>query len=162
MLVIPPRPLALLILFVLCATASAQRSASPPRLGRTPVDRFRRLPPEERRRAVERLPPDRRQQFERRFNRLEQLPPADRDALDRRYQTFHQLPPERQQAARNAFRRFTELPARRRQEVRNRVRTLRNLPADERTAYLGSDDFQQRYSPGEQQLVRELSETLPD
>src|SRR6266404_6899960 len=49
------------------------------------VERFLRMSPQDRERALSQLPPERRQQMEQRLRRLEQLTPEQRAQLDRRY-----------------------------------------------------------------------------
>jgi hypothetical protein len=102
-----------------------------------PAQRFMNMTPEERERALARLPPERRAQIEQRLNRLAQLPPEQREELQRRYQAFRSLPQDRQDA------------------VRLELQSLRALPPRLRQRRLASPGFQREYSPEEQRLLRE-------
>src|SRR5260370_20169850 len=56
------------------------------------VQRFLRMSPEDRARALAQLPPERREQIEQNVARLERLSPEQRAQLERRYQIFEKLP----------------------------------------------------------------------
>src|SRR5206468_6516427 len=56
------------------------------RLPRTPVDRFNRMTPEDRQRALEKLPPERRKKFEEQLKHYNSLTPAERREERSRYQ----------------------------------------------------------------------------
>ena len=136
------------------------RPAAPPKIMRsgpvTVLDRLERMSPEERRRALEKLPPQRRRQIEQRLERYNAMPPEQRERLRRQLSLFRSLPPERQEQTRQLFRRFTELPEDRQREIRRAARALRGLDEDRRKRRLESPAFRNRFSPEEQQLVREL------
>jgi hypothetical protein len=102
------------------------------------VERFLRMSPQDRERALSQLPPDRRQQMEQRLRRLEQLTPAQRAQLDRRYQIFEGLPPAR------------------RVVVREAIARLRAMPPAQRKAVLEGDDAKLRFNPEELQLLRNV------
>jgi hypothetical protein len=107
------------------------------------IERFLRMPPEERERALSQLPPERRQQIEQRLRRLERLSPEQREQLERRYDVFQSLPPGR------------------RLLVRAAIQRLRNAPEAQRKAFLESDEAKRRFTVGELQLLRDVS-GLPD
>ncbi len=159
----------------------AQRRPGPGRMGRGPgaerepgmprppgpggemLDRLGKMSPDERRRALENLPPERRQRIEERLERFESLPPEQRERLRRQYQRFRQLPPERQEAARRLFRDFTGLPEDRRRALRQEARRLERLDEPARRARMSSEEFQSRYNPHEQEMLRDLVDlTAPD
>jgi hypothetical protein len=101
------------------------------------VQRLLNMTPEEREKALARLPPERRAQIEQRLNRLAQLPPEQRAELQQRYQEFQSLPKDRQEA------------------VRLELQSLRALPPRLRQRRLNSPGFQREYSPEEQRLLRQ-------
>src|SRR5207244_9505780 len=93
----------------------AQKIAPPPMVvrpgpGMLAIERWSRMTPEQRRRALDRLPPERRQKIEEQLERYQNLTPEQRDQLRFRFQTFNQLPPEKRDAARMLFRQFNQLP----------------------------------------------------
>jgi hypothetical protein len=102
------------------------------------VQRFLRMSPEERQRALAQLPPERRQQIEENVGRLERLSPEQRAQLERRYQIFEKLPPGR------------------RALVREAIMRLRAMPPAQRKAVLESDDAKLRFNPEEIRLLRDV------
>lgn len=117
--------------------AAAPRKANPPPLPAPAVERFRRMTPEQRERALAQLPPARRAAIEERLGRIERLAPEDREKLDERYQRFRNLPVDRRLA------------------VRRELQNLRSLPPRQRFQRLNDPAFQRDYSPEEQSLLRE-------
>jgi hypothetical protein len=126
------------------------------------LDRFERMTPEQRRQALERVPPDRRKQFEERLDRYSQLSPEERERLNDRYDTFRNLSPERQEAVRRNFRRFNTLPEERQGVVRRELEELSKLPDEDRRARINSDEFRNKYNRGEQQLLKDLSRVMAE
>jgi hypothetical protein len=117
--------------------AMAQVRKAPRGIPGPAVQRLLNMTPEEREKALARLPPERRAQIEQRLNRLAQLPPEQRAELQQRYQAFQSLPRDRQDA------------------VRLELQSLRALPPRLRQRRLASPGFQREYSPEEQRLLRE-------
>lgn len=115
----------------------AQARKAPKGIPGPAVQRLLNMTPEEREKALARLPPERRAQVEQRLNRLAQLPPEQRAELQQRYQAFQSLPRDRQDA------------------VRLELQSLRALPPRLRQRRLSSPGFQREYSPEEQRLLRE-------
>lgn len=101
------------------------------------LERWERMTPQQREKALSRLTPERRAQVEERLRRLDELPPAERQQLRERYREFQRLPRDRQDALR------LELQA---------LRSMRPLMRRRRVA---SPEFQRQYSPDEQRILRE-------
>jgi len=123
----------------------------------TPIERWMRMSPEQRQRALSKLPPERRQRIQERIRQYQQLSPQERQALRQRYDRFSQLPPQKQNQARDLFRRFSALPADRRQALQRELQQLRSLPDADRRARVASEDFRNRFSPSEQQMLQDLA-----
>lgn len=119
------------------ANPPAKRPPPPPALPGPMIERLRSMTPEQREKALSRLPPERRAMVEQRLNRIEQLPPEQRTQLEGRYQRFQSLPPARRLA------------------VREELQNLRGLPPAERRRRFLDPGFQQEYSTEEQQILRE-------
>ena len=82
------------------------------------VQRFLRMSPEDRERALAQLPPERRQQVEQRLARLQQLPPDQLQGLQDLYPAFTNLRPVRQQAVRQEIQQLRQMrPALRRDRL---------------------------------------------
>jgi len=109
----------------------------PPALPGPALQRLSQMTPEQRQKALARLPPERRARIEEQLNRLEKLPPDQRARLLQRYDEFQGLPRDRQAA------------------VRSELQALRKLPTPRLRERLNSPEFQQNFSPEEQRLLRE-------
>lgn len=151
------------LMVTLVANLAAQRpkDAAPRKKGeRTAVDRFNRMSPEERQKALAKLPPERRKRIEDRLNRYNSLTPDQRRELRYRYQAFNQLPPDKQNQARRLFRQFGELAPERQAPLRQEFESLRSMPDAERRARMNSDEFRNKYDGHEQKLLGDLSGLL--
>ena len=98
--------------------------------------RFQQMSPEERERALSKLPPERRARIEQQLQRYESLTPAQKEFVNRRLALLQSLPPQRQAA------------------VRQELQRLRELPPAQRRAALNSIEERERFSPDEMQLIR--------
>ena len=154
---------ALIGLVFLTEMASAQARRAMPRPGLKPgaiIERLNRMTPEERQRALDRLPPERRVRVQERLDRLNAMPPQARERLREQYDEFQKLPPERQETVRRAFRDLNQLPEDRRPALRREIVRLRNMPAERRAFRMESERFRSLYSESERQLIRDLSEAV--
>lgn len=125
-----------------------------------PLERWNRMTPEERRTALAKLPPERRRELQEKLRQYRNLPPEQREQLGERYKAFSQLPPEQQNRARELFRQFNSLPEDRRPMVKQEYEQLRSMPESERNERMNSEAFRSRYTPSEQQMLRDLSQTF--
>jgi hypothetical protein len=125
------------------------------------LDRLDRMTPEQRRRLLDRLPPERRERIERRLRQYQSLTPEQRENLRRRFERFRELPPEKQDSARKLFRIFNNLPSDRRDVVRREYRNLQRMGDTARKLRLTSDDFRTAYNASEQQLLQDLIQVAP-
>lgn len=155
----------LMLVMVLCLAGRprdgrfrAAGGAQPPR---TAIERWNQMSEYQRRRALERLPPERRRQLRERMDNFRKLPPRERQRLRQRYQQFRQLPPARQQQLRQSWQQYRNLPDYRRQDVYQELQILRGMPGDARQQRMNSPAFRDRYTPSEQQMLRELSQVPP-
>lgn len=135
-----------------------RRGARPP----SAVEQLRHMPLKERQEALSGLTPERRSRVEERLKDYDSLPPGKREQLNRAYQRFSELTPEQQNSLRQSFNTFSQLPPRRKQALRRELRRLRGLPPDARQKRLNSKAFQSRFTTGERDVVRHMSEfSLP-
>ena len=148
--------LAILLATLWAAAASAQ---SQPQANL--VERWNRMSPEERERELAKLPPERARQIRLGIQRYNQLPPEEQQALRERYQTFSRLPPEKQQIIRDRLREFRQLTLERRPIVHREVEQLRLLTEAQRQARFAGAEFRSRFTPQEQQIIRDVSTYLP-
>lgn len=113
------------------------KTPRPPALAGPVLQRLANMTPEQRERALSKLPPERRAYVEGQLNRLGNLSPEQRAKLLQRYDEFQGLPRDRQSA------------------VRSELQSLRKLPTPQLRERLNSPEFQQNFSPEEQRLLRE-------
>jgi hypothetical protein len=158
-------PLAILLASAAAAPARSQqepdRPAAQAQPQANPIDRWNRMSPEERERELAKLPPARARQIRQRIWWYNHMRPEEQQALRGRYQTFAQLAPDKQQIVRERLREFFQLPQARRPVVHREVEQLRLMPEAQRQARLNTDEFRGRFSPQEQQIIRDLTTYLP-
>jgi hypothetical protein len=118
------------------------------------------MTPEERRRMLNRLPPERRKRVEEGLSRFRQLPPSEQERLRNRLERFGELPPEHQAAARRLWARFNQLAEDRKPLVGDEFRALRQLDEADRRSRINSDEFRSRFTLGEQQLLEDFASLL--
>jgi len=99
------------------------------------LDRFSKMSPQEREKALSKLPPQRRAAFEQRLEQYEKLPPEERARQRQIVEEMESLPKDRQNA------------------VKQEIQRVRALPGGQRLKALSSEDFKQRFSPDEQRVV---------
>ncbi|HLK35018.1 MAG TPA: DUF3106 domain-containing protein [Terriglobales bacterium] len=127
----------------------------------TPIDEFMRMSPEERQKALNRLPPAQRKRLQERLQRFNQLPPGEQQTLKGMYNRLNQLPAERQQVVRRSLNQFTEQPGDSKQAIRQELKSLGQMSPQERDARMASPEFRARFSQNEQGIIRNMSELLP-
>jgi hypothetical protein len=151
--------IAVAVLFV-CGAISAQQTKKPPKpppppkahpAGKGPggapnrpqlntakeLDQFSKMSPQDREKALAKLPPQRRAAVEQRFARYQQMTPEQQEKFKQRMEEMESLPKDRQNAVRDAIQR------------------LQALPVPQRRKALNSDEFNQNFSPDEQRLIRD-------
>lgn len=109
----------------------------PPALPTPVLQRLSQMTPEQRQKALARLPPERRVRVEEQLARLDALPPEQKANVLERYDLFQGLPRDRQGA------------------VRAELQSLRKMTVPQRRARLNSPEFAQNFSPEEQRVLKE-------
>ncbi len=99
------------------------------------LDRFSKMSPQDREKALSKLPPQRRAAFEQRLEHYQKLTPEQQARVRQRVEEMESLPKDRQNAVRQEIQRITALPGPQRKRI------------------LSSEEFRQRFSPDEQRLV---------
>ena len=157
---------------LLCLTAQPGVAQPPARSGRarpapklgnpgTLVRQLIRMTPEQRERALEKLPPERQAEIRERLQQFDNLPKAEQERRLQLSETFAALPPDKQDLVRRQIRAFNQLPDDRRRLVGAAFQRLRRMPENQRQARLASPQFQNRFTPAEQQIIADLSENWP-
>jgi hypothetical protein len=137
---------------------------SPERAGRPhPLEKLRRMAPEEREQALRNMPFERRQMIEERLERWERMAPRRKKRLEGSLINFQQMKPEQQQALRQLAKRFQEtMPENKRMEGRRALTMLRQLAPEARKRVLNGPGLKDRFNEEERQLLREMAENMPD
>jgi hypothetical protein len=100
------------------------------------LERFQKMSPEERDKALAKLPPERRERVEQQLQRFDKMKPEQREQQMARLKAFQKLSPQR------------------RQIVRQEIDDIRSLPPRLRAARLNGVEMKS-FSPDEQQLIRD-------
>ena len=125
--------------------------------------RYKDVPPEQQRRALEndpqfkKLPPPRQEQLLRRLQHFSSLPPGRQEQILNRMETWEHLTADQKKQARQLFQQLTQLPLDRRQAVNRAIRSLRDLTPEQREQRIDSGQFDSAFSPQERSLLRGAS-----
>ncbi|MDQ6760904.1 MAG: DUF3106 domain-containing protein [Acidobacteriota bacterium] len=122
------------------------------------IDKFARMTPELRQKALAKLPPERAEKLRKQLNDYNQMTPQQQAAAREQLEAFRNLPPERQEGMRKAFSRFSRQPADRQQAIRQELNQLRALPEAERQARLSSSEFTGLFNNNERKIIRDMSD----
>jgi hypothetical protein len=125
---------------------------SPASLRPTILDRLEQMSPAERRRALAKLPPARRQRLQERLARYERLSPNERSRLRQQLRRFRALAPDQQAA----IRKLNNLPPGRRRTLRQEANGLNRLSESSRRERMSSPAFHAEYSLEEEEMIRGL------
>ncbi len=125
------------------------------------IERLNRMSPAERRKVLNRMPPERRDILEKRISNLNNIKPELREKLKKDYEHFQQLPPEKQTEVRRTLRQIAELPEDRRRQVRAAVNRLRQQTPEVQQRRIASRNFQDRFNDDERKLVQDALAMLP-
>ena len=124
------------------------------------VDRWNAMTPEERQKALDKLPPQRQKEILARIERFNNLPKEEQDRLRRRAERLAELSPERRQKVLKQIARFSQLSTDRRQALSHELESLRPLSESERNTRMSSEEFRGHYSADEQAMIRDLAQLL--
>jgi hypothetical protein len=148
--------------------APPPRPAAPPKggakinnPGASMVQRLMQMTPEQRERALEKLPPAQQAQIRQRLERFDSLPQQQRQRMIEQYRQFSSLPPDTQRLVTSEIQAVNHLPEDRGPIVRAELQRLRRMPDNQRQARLASDDFKNKFTPAEQKMLEDISENLP-
>ena len=106
---------------------------------------FRKLPPQQQQRLVNRLQT---------FNNL---PPQEQQRRLNRIETWEHLTPQQKQQARQLAGQWKELPPDRQKMMKTAIGDLRAMPPDQRERVLESDRFKGMFSDQERNMLRETT-----
>ena len=123
--------------------------------------RFLNMTPEEQERVLEKATSQQRERLIQARLRWQSMPPARREFVSRQYQSLSRVPPDQQALLTRQMNAFNKLSDERRGPVRGELIRLLRMPPEQRLARFSSREFTGKYSPEEQQILRDLSTSLP-
>lgn len=126
----------------------------------SPVARLYRASPEERERALEKLPMRMQEQFRRQLERFDAMPKAQQLVLIKRAEIYASLSPEQKAAVAGHMGALGKLPEDRRREIGIAIRRLQPLSDEDRRKLVESEAFKARFSADEQKIVIGLAEVM--
>jgi len=124
------------------------------------LDKWNKMPPQEKQKALNTLPPERRKVMEDRLKTYNQLSPAEKQKLRQQYNAFHQLPPAKQQKLRQTYKEFELLPPDRREQLRGELQQLGKMDSAARRKRMSTRDFRARHTLSEQKVMDNLLNTV--
>ena len=136
------------------ATPSEKPGLAAKGLGAPAVQRLANMTPEGRKKALQKLPPERRKMLEDRLHAYDKLTAAQKDKI-------HALSPEQQVHLRRLYQRFNNFPPERQGALRAETQKMQVMSSAERRARMNSDEFRNRYNQREQALLAELAKASP-
>src|SRR5581483_8539292 len=125
------------------------------------AQRLLQMSPEERDRALEKLPPDRQEQVRKNLEKLDRLPQAEKDHIAAQAKGLDSLPADKRKIVMQQLNAFNKLPDDRIRPVRRALMNLMGMPEEQREKRLNSEAFKNNFSPQEQSILRDLSRNLP-
>jgi hypothetical protein len=126
----------------------------------SPVARLYRASPEERERALEKLPFRMQEQFRRHLERFDAMPKPQQQVLIKRADRFAALSAEQKSAFAGHMAALAKLPEDRRREIGIAIRRLQPLSEEDRQRLVASEAFQGRFSADERNIVVGLAEVM--
>jgi hypothetical protein len=126
--------------------------------------KYMALPPQQQERQLQQdpsfrsLPPDKQNHLLDRLRNFNSQPPEKKATILNRMETFEHMTPEQQTAARSLFQRYRNLPDDQKSRVSHAYRRLRGMPPQARNRLLTSDEFRNRYTGDERELLRGMAD----
>ena len=125
------------------------------------VGRWNAMTADEQKRALAKMPPEQQKRFLERIDRFNHLPKDEQLRQTERLERFNRLPPAEKQQIRKQFQQFNNLPPDRKQALDKELGRLSKMTDEQRSEYLASEQFQKRFPPGEQEILRSLAKVTP-
>jgi hypothetical protein len=123
--------------------------------------RFLDMKPEEREQFLRKVSPDRRQNIEKRLREFQKMAPAGRTRVLTELDMLRSLPLPKQQQVRRSLKQLSELPEERKALISRELQLMAPMPDEQRREHMNSEEFRNRYSVTEQQMMSNLSQVTP-
>jgi hypothetical protein len=138
-----------------------QTKQQDPHPGDRALRKLQEMTPAEREKWLSKLPPEQRQKIEKSLQTVAKMPPADQSRIRERLERLNNLPQQRQGQVRRSLKQFNDMEPERRAVISQELQRITAMPDEQRRAHMNSEEFRNRYSPMEQQMMANLSEILP-
>jgi hypothetical protein len=126
-----------------------------------PVFRLFTMSPEQRERAIEKLPPKQQENIRRTLANFDNKPQAEKDRELQRLNGLWSLPLDKQALVSQQIKAFDALPPDRLAVVRPAYRNLSGMTPEQRAERLAKPQFRSRFTPEELQMLSVLPEYYP-
>jgi hypothetical protein len=149
------------------AKAAKPKPAPSPKVGnpasRTTeqLQKLLEMKPEDRDRFLQKFPPERRQNIEKQLKDIAKMAPSGRTRVLTEVEMLHSLPLQKQQQVRRSLKQFADLPEERKALISRELHLMAPMPDEQRREHMNSEEFRNRYSVTEQQMMSNLSEVTP-
>lgn len=143
-------------------TSGQNAPKADPHPGERAFDRLQEMTPEQRKKWLQSLPPERRQRIEKALQTVAKMPPAALNRMRSRLERLDELPPQKQGQVRRSLQQFNNLAPERKAQISEELQRMSAMPDDDRRAHMNSEEFRNRYSPMEQQMMSNLNEIAPE
>ena len=144
------------------ANGGGDRGARP-RLPETSeqLEKLLNMNPADREKYLESVPEKRRENLQKRLDEIDKMPPARKTRVLSRLEMLNRLPPETQQQVRRAMQELQQLPKDRKMLVSLELQYMAPMSDEERRTHLNSEEFRNRYSADEKQMINSLIQVTP-
>jgi hypothetical protein len=126
------------------------------------IQRFLRMTPQEREIFIDKQPIPQQERFRKAVERWESLPPEERERELKLYDFVAKLPKDKQDLVNQRVGEYNDLPPGRKIMIRNWYQRLSALTEADRETWLDRPEFKERFTPIEQQIVRDLVTYYPN
>jgi hypothetical protein len=121
------------------------------------VTRLYKASPEERDRALEKLPPKMQEQFRSQLKRFDSLTPPQQQLQLKWVDRYSALPRQQQESFKLQWQALAKMTPEQRRPITTALRRLEGLPDAQRRQLLESEDFKSRFSADERKMISDLS-----
>jgi hypothetical protein len=125
--------------------------------------RYRDLPPDQQRRALEsdpqfrKFPPPRQERMLRQLRAFSNLPRFQQERILRRMEIWEHLTPQQKRQVREVHWQLQQLPPGRRQAVNWAIHSMGDLTLEQRDSLIDSPQFRRHFSPQERALLHDAA-----
>jgi hypothetical protein len=140
------------------------KKALQPKAANRPPEPFQKIldmTPENREKFLQKYPPDRRKNIEKGLREFQKMAPAGRTRVLTELEMLNSLPIPKQQQVRRSLKQLQDLPEDRKALISRELHLMAPMPDEQRREHMNSEEFRNRYSVTEQQMMSNLSQVTP-